>query len=147
MSREGKSPEDWEASDHIDALKAQLRRLAKPEDLDDVCPQHVGLFNAILPAQIWQIRHMDRQEKRNGGNAFNVRLPFLRACGSPLAVICVLLVVAVLLLALRDTPIVGRLLGTAPAAADPATSVETPPNVTDMKRAVEDAVRDGGDDG
>ena len=142
------SPEDWEASDHIDNLKAQWHRLQKPEALSAVCTEHVAMFNAILPAQIWQIRHADRVEKQggrdgrdghDGRDGLNVKIPFLRTFGSPMGVICVLLIFAVVILAVKDSAVVEAWLGKKEAAAVVVT--DTDETLMTLKRDAASTIR------
>lgn len=55
----GKSPEDWEAAEHINNLKKSLDAGAK----NGVCAFHGDQTRA----NIWMIRHMDIQEKNGKG--------------------------------------------------------------------------------
>ena len=58
--QERKSPEDWEAGDIIDELKAGLPLPGVPP------PSGQCAFHASsVRAQIWIIRHMDRKESSN----------------------------------------------------------------------------------
>jgi len=55
MSKEEKSPEDWEAGEIIDDLKSGL---PKPgQELTGVCAYHASLVRGM----IWQIRHSERR--------------------------------------------------------------------------------------
>lgn len=61
MAGNGKSPEEWEAGEHIDALKGVHAGVR--ESAVNVCAAHGPIFEALLPAVIWIIRHMDLREK------------------------------------------------------------------------------------
>ena len=52
-----KNPEEWEASDHIENLKAGIGH-------EGLCKFHDDLTRAL----IWMIRHLELAEKQNNGN-------------------------------------------------------------------------------
>ena len=60
-----RSPEQWEASEHIANLRKQYEHVLLNQS-SDVCPEHNTLMLTMLPALIWIIRHTDREERRNG---------------------------------------------------------------------------------
>jgi hypothetical protein len=57
---ENRSPEDWEASDIIDNLKATIPIPGRP--LHPVSPDLCRFHTSAL---IWIVRHMDRRESRS----------------------------------------------------------------------------------
>lgn len=61
-----KSPEEWEASDHIDTLKTQIQERPNKDD---------HAHHSYLRATIWMIRHMELAEKRNGNGSDDETLP------------------------------------------------------------------------
>ena len=50
-----RKPEDWEAADHIENLKAGIGH-------EGICKFHDDLTRAL----IWMIRHMEKEENGNG---------------------------------------------------------------------------------
>ena len=65
---EDRTAEQWEASDHIEALKESKRRLQVSRGVGGVCKEHDALAYAVevqAGATIWQIRHTDMSEKRH----------------------------------------------------------------------------------
>lgn len=62
-NRDPKSPEDWEASQHIEDARMHLQNIEK-----SACPEP-GICRTLLNGFIWIIRHQDRSEKReNNGH-------------------------------------------------------------------------------
>ena len=61
-SLDERTPEEWEAGDHISNMK---RALEQHVDVAGVCPAHGPVFHSILPALIWVVRRIDIQGDRN----------------------------------------------------------------------------------
>jgi hypothetical protein len=79
-----RSPDEWDASDHIDNLKAGI---PKPgSKISGICDHH----SALALALIWMIRRMDKDDR-----GFNLRV-LLPAGGAGAGVIAVIEVLKVL---------------------------------------------------